>query len=114
VQDEIPDRTELTAADMAFALGHDRALAHLTAERARFPTLEAKLRESRKIVLTAQRGQDDLYSAWFDAVLGLSRTFPGTRPSFTTTDAYADLRMSSAFAAFGHIKHNFVLIAGES
>jgi Protein of unknown function (DUF3160) len=47
-------------------------------------------------------------------VLALSQRPAGATPSFTNTDAYADLRMSSALAAFGHIKHNFVLIAGES
>jgi hypothetical protein len=30
------------------------------------------------------------------------------------TPAYADLRLDSAIAAFGQIKHNYVLIAGES
>jgi hypothetical protein len=114
VQDAIPGRTELTASDMAFALGHDRALAHLAAERATYPTLERQLREARTIVATAPRGQDDLYSAWFDAVLALASRPTGAMPSFMATDAYADLHINSALAGFGHIKHNFVLIAGES
>ncbi|HEV7557963.1 MAG TPA: DUF3160 domain-containing protein [Kofleriaceae bacterium] len=113
VNGEVPDRMNLTAADMAYVLGHDRALAFLADDRAKFPTLDNQLAVARNIVRTTPRGRDDLYSAWLDAVVGLAEA-PAGRPSFMTTPAYADLRIDSALAAFGHIKHNFVLIAGES
>src|SRR5262249_22582139 len=52
----------------------------------------------------------DLYSGWLEAIRGLSESPSGTRPSFTETDAYKDIRVSSAVAAYGQIRHNYVLI----
>jgi hypothetical protein len=114
VHGETPGREMLTAADMAYVLGHDRALVHLAGERAQFPTLDVQLAAARRIAATAERGKDDLYSAWLDAIVGLASPIAGARPSFTATPAYADLRLNSALAAFGQLKHNYVLIAGES
>jgi hypothetical protein len=114
VQGEVPGRENLGAADMAYALGHDRARDYLADERAKYPTLDRQLDVARGIVLHAPRGSDDMYSAWLDAIAGLAQSPAGARPSFTATPAYADLRIDSALAAFGQLKHNFVLIAGES
>jgi len=114
VHGEIPGRTRVHAADMAFVLGHDRARASLGDDLTAFPSLDNQLRVAREIVDTAPRGKDDLYSAWMDAVLGLAKPAAGALPSFTRAPAYADLRVNSALAAFGHIKHNYVLMVGES
>ncbi|MCX5746004.1 MAG: DUF3160 domain-containing protein [Proteobacteria bacterium] len=114
VADEVAGREVLHAADMAYALGHDRALAYLADDRARFPTLEHQLGAARTIMQTTPRGKDDLYSAWLDAIIAIARPDVGARPSFASTPAYADLRMNSALVAFGHLKHNFVLAVGES
>jgi hypothetical protein len=114
VHAETPGRTILTAADMGYVLGHDRALAYLAADRAQFPSLDRQLAAARKIAETAERGKDDLYSAWLDAITGLATPIAGAKPSFMATPAYADLRLSSTLAAFGQLKHNYVLIAGES
>jgi hypothetical protein len=113
VNGEVPDREVLTAADMAYVLGHDRARDYLADDRKRFPTLDHQLDVARKIAASTPRGTDDLYSAWLDAIAGLANHPTGT-PSFMQTPAYADLRLDSALAAFGQLKHNFVLIAGES
>ncbi len=114
VDAETPDRTVLHAADLGYVLGSDRALAHLSADRAKYPTLDAQLATARHILETAPRGADDLYSAWLTAIAGLNRPVDGARPSFTVTPAYADLRLNSTLAAFGQLKHTFVLVAGES
>ena len=114
VHGEVPGRTVLHAADMAYVLGHDRARAELADDLAKFPALEGQLRNARAIVENAPRGSDDLYSAWMDAVVGLAEPAKGSLPSFVASPAYADLRIDSALAAFGHIKHNYVLMVGES
>jgi hypothetical protein len=114
VSGEVPDRTALSAADMAFALGHDRAKVYLAGELKRYPTLDHQLDVARQVMAATPRSDSDLYSAWLTAVIALGDKPSGAWPSFTRTPAYADFRMSSALAAFGHIKHNYVLIAGES
>jgi len=114
VAGEVPERTRLAAVDMGYVLGHNRAKRYLTEELKEFPTLERQLDVARELVTRAPLGDGDLYSAWLGAVIALGEPRRGTWPSFTTTGAYADFRMSSALAAFGHIKHNHVLIAGES
>lgn len=113
VAGEVPDRTRLSAVDMAFAFGHDRAKAYLADELKRFPSLDHQLGVARDVITRTPRSDSDLYSAWLGAVISL-RESQGSLPSFTKTPAYADFRMNSALAAFGHIKHNYVLIAGES
>lgn len=114
VSGEVPDRTALSAADMGYALGHDRAKVYLADEIKRYPTLEHQLDVARQVMTGAPRSDTDLYSAWLEAVIALGDKPSGAWPSFTRTPAYVDFRMSSALAAFGHIKHNYVLIAGES
>jgi hypothetical protein len=114
VNGEVPERTALSAVDMGFVLGHDRAKAYLTSELAKYPSLAHQLDAAREIAVRAPRGDTDLYSAWLGAVLSLADRPRGALPSFTRTPAYADFRMASALTAFGQIKHNYVLIAGES
>ncbi|HEX7840843.1 MAG TPA: DUF3160 domain-containing protein [Kofleriaceae bacterium] len=114
VSGEVPDRTALSAADMAYALGHDRAKSYLAGEIKRYPALDHQLDVARQVMAGAPRSDTDLYSAWLGAVIALGDKPYGAWPSFTRTPAYADFRISSALAAFGHIKHNYVLIAGES
>ena len=114
VHGETPGRDNLGAADMGYVLGHDRARDYLAADRKQFPTLDHQLDQARDIAAHAQRGSEDLYSAWLAAILGLAEQPAGARASFTATPAYADLRLDSALAAFGQLKHNYVLVAGES
>jgi hypothetical protein len=104
VASEVPGRTQLSAVDMAFVLGHDRARAHLTDELAHFPTLEHQLGVARQVVTATPLGDRDLYSAWLGAVLELGNRPQGSLPSFTRTPAYADLRINSALAAFGAMR----------
>ena len=56
---------------------------------------------------------DDLYSHWLAAVRGLAARPKGTLPSFASTEAYDDLRLSSAIAGFGQLRHAHVLLAGQ-
>jgi hypothetical protein len=106
---------------MAYALGHDRALAHLQKDLAAFPALRTQLDRSRDVVAGAStwdgtkppaRGEQerDLYSAWFTAIRGLSATPEGALPSFMSTDAFHDMRVASAVAGYGQIRHNYVLM----
>ena len=53
----------------------------------------------------------DLYSAWLQAITGIAATPPGVRPSYMDDPAYADLRINTVAAAFGQLKHNYVLVA---
>jgi Protein of unknown function (DUF3160) len=108
---EIRDRHQIHGGDVAYMLGHDRGRAHLKRDLARYPGLSAALDEARAIVAKAPRG-DDLYSAWLDAILALAKPAAGATPSFMATEAFADLRVSSAIAAYAQIRHNHVLISG--
>ncbi|HEX8106568.1 MAG TPA: DUF3160 domain-containing protein, partial [Kofleriaceae bacterium] len=56
---------------------------------------------------------DDLYSAWYAAIRALAVTPVGALPSFATSDAGADLRFNTMTAAYGQLKHNYVLMAGQ-
>jgi hypothetical protein len=110
VHSEIPDRQLLGAMDMAYAFGQDRAKTYLATDLAKYPKLASGLEAARKTARAPLTG-GDLYSAWFGAVRGLSDAPNGTLPSFMRTDAFADLRLSSTVAAFGQIRHNYVLMA---
>lgn len=115
VHGELTDRYDLTASDIAYMLGHDRAKAHLAADRARFPALDGALDRARAIAL-APHASKDLYGSWMEAVEALAITPPrgtATTPSFTETDAFRDLRIDETVAAFGQIKHNHVLVVGQ-
>jgi Protein of unknown function (DUF3160) len=112
VEPETPGRHVVSAAEMAYALGHDRARGLLQGEIARYPVLGAKLDEARALAHAPSVGED-LYSAWFQSILALAEAPVGRLPSFMGTDAYLDLRMSSALAAFAQLKHSAVLAAGQ-
>ena len=115
VSDAVPNRTRLSALDIAYALGHDRAKVYLADELAKYPTLGKQLDVARGLVEKAQAPNDnDLYTGWLGAVVMLSEKHEGQWPSYAATPEYADFRMGSAIAAYGQIKHNFALIAGES
>jgi len=113
VHSEVPNRQRLGATDMAFALGHTRASMHMTAELAKYPSLGSALGKARKIA-SAPLASDDLYSTWFGAIRALSDEPTGALPAFMRKDAYRDLRVGSAIAAYGQLRHNFVLMAAQS
>ncbi|APR86718.1 hypothetical protein A7982_12067 [Minicystis rosea] len=101
------------AADMAYALGQDRARAHLRAEIDRFPDLSARLDEARAVAHAPHAGED-LYGLWYRAILGLADRPAGALPSFMNGEPFADLRLGSTIAAYGQLRHNAVLFAGQS
>ena len=110
---ELPGRHQIHGGDLAYVLGHDRGRAHLAQDLARHPGLGAALEQARAIVARAPRG-DDLYSAWLDAILALGKRPDGAAPSFMATEAFADLRVNSAIAAYAQLRHDHVLIAGQA
>lgn len=112
VHGSVPNRTFPKAADVAYALGHDRALAHLGAELERYSELRAQLAKARESLSSARKG-GDLQAAWFNAVRALADKPAGALPTFMSTAAFADARMASAIAGYGHVKHAYVLMAGE-
>lgn len=111
VHGETPDRFQLQIADMAFALGHDRAREYLRTDLARFPTLNTQLEKARRMVGDIQG--EDLYSTWLLAIRELSHEPPTHSPSFAKTKAFRDLRINSTVAAYGQLRRNNVLIAGQ-
>ncbi|MFO0603015.1 MAG: DUF3160 domain-containing protein [Polyangiales bacterium] len=113
VHTEVEGRHRVDAVDVAYLLGHDRARAHQVAELARFPSLGAKLDEARAIVANAPPDRS-LYGAWLGAIRGLAARPEGVTPSFERTDAFADLRINSAVAAYAQLRHNHVLMAGQA
>ena len=112
-------RSVIGAADMAYALGQDRARAYLKDEIKQYPDLDARLDEARAALhappAAAAPGTTgtDLYGAWLRAILALGEKPEGVVPSFMRSAAFADLRMSSTVAAFAQLKHNAVLLAGQ-
>jgi len=57
--------------------------------------------------------RDDLYGAWLDAIRSLGEQPQGTQPAFMATPAFRDLRLDSALAAYGQLRHNNVLITAQ-
>lgn len=114
VHGETLERHMLHAADMAYALGHDRALTYLAADLAKYPALRQNLDKAR-VVMNGRQGPD-LYSAWSAAIGKLAAPGPAgaALPSFMQTAAFADLRVNSAVAAFGQLRHNYVLLAAQT
>jgi hypothetical protein len=103
------------AGDVAYVLGLDRGKAYLAADLAKYPELGGKLDIARGVVATAPDA-GDLYGAWLGAVRGVSAPVAslGVVPSFMTTPAYDDLRVNTLVAGYGQIRHNYVLMAGQS
>jgi hypothetical protein len=111
VNPEVPERYLLGAGDVAYLLGHERGKPLLAADLKQFPRLATQLDVGRN-AMTGDAG--DLYSAWLAAVRAVSVKPAGAQPSFAATDAFADLRVNTALAAYGQLKHNSVLVAGQS
>lgn len=112
VNSAVPDRNTVHVADIAYSLGLDRGKQYLAADLAKFPTLEAQLAVARTTAHSIALG-DDLYSAWYAAIRALAVTPAGALPSFATTAVDADLRLNTIAAAYGQLKHNYVLMAGQ-
>ncbi len=108
-----PGRELLGAADIGFLLGHDRAKTYLKNELMAFPTLGSQL-EAGRALLAQKATTKDMYNAWFSAARALADEPSGALPSFMKTNAFRDLRLNSAIAAYGQIRHNYVLIAGQA
>jgi hypothetical protein len=116
VHDAVPERHRLEIASVLYGLGHPRALSYLQSELQRFPTLSKQLDVSKAQYESFQRihiQQQDLYAAWLAAVQALAKPESGVRPSFMQQAAYQDLRLNSTVAAFGQLKHNYVLLSGQ-
>jgi hypothetical protein len=112
VNTAVPGRNTVHAADVMYSLGLDRARHYLAADLTAFPALAGQLAVARTIAQSTRLG-DDLYSAWYAAIRALAVTPAGALPSFATTDAGADLRFNTMTAAYGQLKHNYVLMAGQ-
>ena len=109
---EVPGRHMLGAADIAYALGHDAAKPELTEELRIFPSLAASLDTARSL-MQQERTTPSLYEAWLHAIRGLASQPRGQLPSFMTTEAFKSLRINSAIAAYGQLRHNNVLMAAQ-
>lgn len=113
VHDSVPGRAMLTPFDVGYFLGHDRAKSYLGADLGRFPGLAPAL-DAARAVARKPTGTEDLYSAWFSAVLAVAEPQgPGSYPSYTASEAWSDAKLNTAVTAFGHIRHNYVLVAGQ-
>jgi hypothetical protein len=78
---------------------------------ATFPELGGQLGVARN-ALDARLGGTDLYSMWLQAIRALAKPTAGTLPAFMKSDGFADLRMSSAIAAYGQIRSSYELMGG--
>ncbi len=112
VNSAVPDRHWPGVADVAYTLGLDRAKTYLSKDLAAFPTLNSQLDAARAQVASTPAG-DDLYSAWLTAIRALAEAPVGTLPSFLTGAAGEELRFNTIAAAYGQLKHNYVLVAGQ-
>lgn len=112
VHSRIPDRPMPMFGDIAFMLGHERAKSYLAPELARFPGLQPALEKGRTYLQSIDRAS--LYTAWLAAIRDVAVTPDGVLPSFTKTTAYSDMKLSSVVAAYGQLRHNYVLIAGQA
>ena len=115
VNGEVGGRYTIGSGDVAYVLGLDRGKTYLAADLAKYPALGPNLDVARGIV-TAAPDAGDLYGAWLGAVRGVAAPVAnlGVVPSFMTTPAYDDLRVNTLVAGYGQIRHNYVLMAGQS
>ena len=110
VHGAVPARDRLGVADVAYTFGFDRAKTYLAKDLAAFPTLAGQFDlRARK---WRQAGGDDLYSAWLAAIRALAHA-PEGLPSFLSGEAGEDLRLNTIAAAYGQLKHDYVLVAGQ-
>ena len=108
----VVDRPMPSFADVAFVLGNDRAKTYLASDLAKFPDLGAELTKGRAEMRSFPT--TSLYTAWLGAIRDLQETPNGVVPSFTKTTAYADFKVNSTVAAYGQLRHNYVLLAGQA
>ena len=108
----VPGRQRVGVADVAYTLGLDRAKTYLAGDLAKYPTLGSQLDTARAQARRTPPG-DDLYGAWLAAIRALADVPEGRLPSFLTGTTGADLRLNTIAAAYGQLKHNYVLVAGQ-
>ena len=115
VNSEVDGRYMIGSGDVAYVLGLDRGKTYLAADLAKYPALGPKLDVARGVVASAPDA-GDLYGAWLGALRGVAAPVAslGVVPSFMTTPAYDDLRVNTLVAGYGQIRHNYVLMAGQS
>ncbi|HEY0192275.1 MAG TPA: DUF3160 domain-containing protein [Kofleriaceae bacterium] len=113
VNGAVPDRKALHAADVAYSFGLDHARRYLAADLEAYPQLDAQLAVARRTVAAIPPG-DDLYSAWYAAIRALAVLPGGAVPSVLRGDAGLDLRLNTIATAFGQLKHNYVLMDGQT
>lgn len=112
VHDEVPGRTSLGAADVAHVLGHDRAGKYIP-DLGKNAALDPALARARAELRKNATSSTDIYGAWLRSILALSEKPSGVVPSFTSTPAWSDHRLSSALVGYGQIRHTFVLLAAQ-
>lgn len=108
----VPGRERLGIADVAYTLGLDRAKTYLSGDLAAFPTLAGQLDTARRQIADTKPAED-LYGAWLGAVRALARRPEGAVPSFMGSEPALDLRLNGIAAAYGQLKHSYVLVAGQ-
>lgn len=113
LNDEVPKRPLPHAGDVAYVLGHDRGKAYIEKDLKEFAPILDKNLEKARAMLAGPLPEGDLYSAWLGAIRGVAHKPAGLVPSFMGTEAFADLRINTTVAAYGQLRHNFVLMAGE-
>lgn len=113
VNGTVPGRERVGVADVAYTFGLDRAKAYLAGDLARYPALDRQLEAARAQVARTPPG-DDLYDAWLTAIRALAVVPKGTLPTFLAGQAGEDLRLNTIAAAYGQLKHNYVLVAGQA
>lgn len=110
VHPEVTDRHEVPMTDIAFALGHDRALAYEPPGASDTTVgLGSGLLRAREITQKRSTGTD-LYGGWLNAINALAKTPSGELPTYMTGDSWKDMRMNSAIAAYGQLRHNNILL----
>ena len=115
VHSEVDQRYLVHAGDVATVLGLDRGKVYIADDLKKYPGLDGQLGIARK-TLDAALANDagGLYDAWLWALHSVAMKPDGALPSFMSTEAYDDLRLNTLVAGYGQLRHNFVLIAGQS
>jgi hypothetical protein len=112
VHDKTGRRFRLGAADLAYTLGHDRALVALEDDKKTYPGLGAELTAARSDLARHAHGRD-VYATWLRAILALAHKPDGRVPSYFGREAHADARINSTLAAYAQLRHTFVLMAAQ-
>jgi hypothetical protein len=99
-------------ADVTFMLGSDRAKTYLAKDLATFSDLKPELEKGRGIMTGIPA--TNLYGAWLGSIREIATKPAGVSPSFTSTTAYEDFKINTTVAAYGQLRHNYVLIAGQA